>query len=211
MIKHCVILSLNLILVSCFRTENKKMLVLSSKEKTESINSNYLTISSNEINKYSQEEIKEMLYNKSINNQLLFDSNLIIYDTIKIVNTKTRKVSSIPLLYNNKELCTLNETSLNFILNNFYFNYGTDSYHIILKNNQLKITYDSTNIHHSCLASGYNSKMLAYKIILNKSTFTLGDTLKCRAFIIQQGKSNNSLSDSNIYLYDSIDAKYIVN
>ncbi|MFN8282211.1 MAG: hypothetical protein U0U67_03305 [Chitinophagales bacterium] len=158
----------------------------------------------------SQDEILELLENNTLNNQLIIDSNLQIEDTFKIRNPRTGDISALALFRTDSIFCFKKENKTYFILNNFFFNYTSDNYYLTIDKGKVCILFDSTNMHYSCLIPGFNSALKRYKITLNKLSYSIGDTLKCRALFINKGKYNGETKDSTVYFLDSIDAKYIV-
>lgn len=209
-----IILFLCLIFLSCKKKE-KHVLEFEIHEIKDEVNiaNNYEikdVVSSDKIKRYLQDEILYLLESNTLNNQITIDSNLQIIDTFRIRNSRTGNVNAFALFRTDSIFCFKKENKIYFIMNNFFYNYNSDSYYLTLENGKVHVLFDSTNMYHSCFIRGFNSTLKRYKITLNKFNYSVGDTLKCRALFINKGKYNDDTKDSTVYFLDSIDAKYIV-
>ena len=167
-------------------------------------------IESNKIKYYSQNELLEILKSNRLDNKIEINSTLEITDTIKIKNARTGALTSCNLFYKEPLYCFIKDTDLYFILNNYFYNYNSDSYYIKINSNNVIIAMDSSNLRNGCFESGYTSTVKKHKLYLNKKEYNLGDTLKCRALFLNYGKFNDCTKDINQYFLDSMDVKFVV-
>ena len=150
-----------------------------------------------------------LLKSNLFDTNFITDTSLYIPESITINNERIGKKTIFTLHYNNPYWCFLKDNSIYIKLNNSFYNLDYDNFRLKKENNtnNIEYTFDSIGFHEqgNCVRFNEEFSMFKYKVILNKNSYKINDTLKCKAYFLAVTTEKAGMFT---YYLDSISAQF---